>query len=97
MDIHKKYQKNSMCVSKEVDGEHIIIPLRNDLFEVDYLYSLNETASFVWNRLDKRQSPENIIKALCQEYEVDYNTAYNDVLNIMNEISEFIETVKTQL
>jgi hypothetical protein len=91
--MDQKFKKKPNCVSRKVDDELVIVPIKDDLAEMDYLYTLNETASFVWNRLDGKTSLRRIAKELTEHYDVDYDTASEDVVKVINEIELFIEPV----
>lgn len=93
MKLEQKFKKKTNCVAKEVDDELVIVPIKDDLAEMDYLYTLNETASFVWNRLDGRTTLKEIAEKLTENYEVDYSTASDDVIKVINEIENFVEPV----
>jgi len=91
--MEKIFKKKSNCVTREVDDELVIVPLKDDLAEMDYLYTLNETASFVWNRLNGNKTLNEIARELTDNYDVDHTTASKDVESVINEIEDFIEPV----
>lgn len=93
MNIDQIYKKKSNCVVREVDDELVIVPVRDDLAEMDYLYTLNETALFVWYYIDGKMTPRAIARELTQKYEVDDKTAEQDVLHVLKELEEFLEPV----
>lgn len=89
--LKKVYSKGSNCVASEVDDELVIVPVQNDLAEMDYLFKLNETAAFIWNHLDGKRKLEDIAGLITEEFDVDYEQAGKDVLNTIKEIEEFVE------
>ena len=52
------------------EGEGVLVDLN-----VKRYYQLNETAMFIWQRLEKRLSPEQIVTELIAEYEVSLEHA----------------------
>lgn len=89
-NLYKAYQQNNNCVAREVDDEIVIVPVQDNLAEMDYLYTLNETAAFIWNQLDGKKTLEEIAQIMTENFDVDYETAANDVLKTAKEIEEFI-------
>lgn len=48
----------------------------------------NATAAFLFEQLKEERSKEDLVKALLDTYEVDAETAENDVSNFLNTIQE---------
>ncbi len=94
MKMEKIFKKKSNCVSRKIDDELVIVPIKDDVADMDFLYTLNETASFVWNRLDGETSLKKIAEQLTENYEVDYETASEDVVKVINEIDYFVEPIR---
>jgi hypothetical protein len=69
---------------KEVCGEHVIFAYGKENIDFSKIISLNETAAFLWNTaLDRDFDAALLVKALCNEYEVDEETAREDVKQII--------------
>lgn len=93
-NLKKVYQQNNNCVAREVDDEIVIVPVQDNLAEMDYLYTLNETAAFIWNKLNGVRTLDEVAQMMTENFDVDYETAANDVLKTVKEIQEFIVLVK---
>jgi len=50
------------------------------------VHQLNEVASFVWNLCDGKHDLLDIINSVCDEFEIDSQTATGDVENLVNEL-----------
>ena len=59
-----------------VEEEAILVNVRRD--EVIHL---DPVGSFIWSRMDGRAPLEEIAKALVEEFEVDLETAVDDILD----------------
>ncbi len=92
-NLNNIYQQNNNCVAREVDDEIVIVPVQDNLAEMDYLYTLNETAAFIWNQLDGKRTLDEIAQIMTENFDVDYETAAIDVLKTIKEIQEFIVLV----
>lgn len=59
---------------RRVAEEIVVLDLNTSAY-----FSLNEVGAFVWERLGKGQSLEEIALALCEDYEVDDKQARKDI------------------
>lgn len=89
-NLNNIYQQNNNCVAKEVDDEIVIVPVQDNLAEMDYLYTLNETAAFIWEHLDGQRTLDEIAHIMTNSFDVEYDTAAKDVLKTITEIEEFV-------
>jgi hypothetical protein len=74
-------------VLRQVCGENVIIGEGLGAVDFGKLLALNETAVWLWNLAQKMDDfNEEILAAkLCEEYEVDVDTARQDVMDIIAE------------
>ena len=79
-------------VLKTVAGENLVIPCNGDL-NFDQMITLNDTGSFIWKKLEKETSQEEIVSALLNEYEVDEAQAISCVNEFIGRLKElnFVE------
>jgi hypothetical protein len=73
------FSRNDDCVTREIGGETVIVPIRNRVGDLDSIYSLNELGSRVWSLLEPQRSVENIVETVCREYEVSPEQARSDI------------------
>jgi methyltransferase-like protein len=66
-------------VIREVGGENVVVPVGALSKTFHGMINLNETGAFIWERLSNGQSQEEIVKALCEEYEVEEGAAMASV------------------
>jgi hypothetical protein len=59
---------------RSVDGEVVVLDRQSDL-----IHQLNPTASYIWNRCDGQASVAEIANQLATTFEIDVNTAVQDV------------------
>lgn len=75
-----KYRVSSGVYSKKTNNSWLVL----NADQSSYL-ELDEIASLIWSKLQKPTTPGSIAKAIAAEYDVDYETALQDV-------QEFIHT-----
>lgn len=54
------------------------------------VFTLNETGAFIWEQIDGQRTVEMIINALTKEYDIDNETAKNDVFSLIDNMSEYL-------
>lgn len=66
-------------IYRKIAGEHVVIPIGNNIADFNGIISLNETAAFLWQQLKDETEPSALVIALLDEYEVDQAQAEKDV------------------
>lgn len=74
-------------ILRTVAGETVVIPTGDDL-ELNMMITLKGTGKFLWERLEKGAREEELIAALLAEYDVDEQTAQNDVARFLKKLNE---------
>lgn len=69
-------------VSETIDGEVVIVNLQQG-----HYYSLLNTATEIWNKIEQGSNRESLIKELLQRYE----TPAEDLRNAVNKLIEVLE------
>ena len=77
--INEIKELKSRMVCRKVDNEMVLVPLVNEVAEMKVIYTLNEVASFIWDKIDEVKTFEEIVNAVVESFEIDYQTAFNDV------------------
>ena len=74
-------------VLREVCGERVIMGEGLGAIDFGRLLCLNETAAWLWNQAQEMGdfTIEDLVKKLCEEYDVDAEEARQDVTDIITE------------
>lgn len=77
-------------VLREVCGERVIVGEGLNAIDFGKLISLNETASSIWKFCVKVDdfNEEMVVEALCDEYNVERDSAIRGVKNILSQWTE---------
>lgn len=62
-------------ILKKVAGSTIVVAVGKRVKEFGGIISLNETAEFLWNNLEKAENAEQLADILCEEYDVSKEKA----------------------
>ena len=77
MRLHKD------LVLREVGGEYMIVNPFSDTVDMTQVYSLNETAAWLWQQMEGKEfTVADMVAVLREEYEVDEETATADLTGL---------------
>jgi hypothetical protein len=88
LDGSSVLQHSQDIVCRRVGGESILVPIRQNVGNLDFVYTLSEVAADVWALLDGTHSIEEIIETICERYDVDLATAAADVTALITDLTE---------
>ncbi len=83
----KIYRRDPEIVCRRVATEIILVPIRHNVREVG-LYTLNEVAAFVWDRLDGTHTVDELAREVVDAFEVDERTAREDIEILLAKLSK---------
>ena len=75
-------KNNEKTAYRIIDGEAVLVNLKDSTF-----HTLNPVATFIWEQADGQIKTEQIIEKICQEFEVDRDTAQRDCLEFLGELA----------
>ena len=84
MDISmKRFIKESDFVTRCIEGETIIVPVKGNVGDLDSIYTLNEVGTLVWELIDGQNRVSQIVEAICSEYDITPEEAEKDVIELV--------------
>jgi hypothetical protein len=76
-------KRDQAVMVREVDSEFLLLDT-----EFNLIHKLNQTASFIWQTIDKVHSTVEIARLLANEYEVEEDVAIRDVVETLIRLRE---------
>ena len=77
-------------VTRKTGNEYVLVPITNNIADMNSVYTLNETGAFIWEQIDGKRSVEEIIAMLTVEYDIDKQKAESDVFNFIDDMSKYV-------
>jgi hypothetical protein len=77
-------------VTRKTGNEYVLVPVANNIADMNSVYTLNETGAFIWEHINGKNSVEEIINEVTREYEIDYETASDDVLSFIDNMDKYL-------
>jgi hypothetical protein len=82
--------RSPSVVTRKTGNEYVLVPVTNNIADMNSVYTLNETGAFLWELIDGENTIEDMIEALIREYDIDEQTATNDVFKFINEMRKYL-------
>lgn len=82
--------RSPSVVTRKTGNEYIIVPVTDNIADMDSIFTLNETGAFIWEQIDGEKSVEEIIRLVVDEFEIDRDTATKDVLGFLGTMKEYM-------
>jgi len=93
IDLNSVVTHTQSVVARKTGEEYVLIPVSNNIADMDSLYTLNESGAFLWEQIDGKKSAGDLINALMNEYDVDYETALSDVTGFLDNLKKYLVIV----
>lgn len=84
------YEHSRNVVTRKTGNEYVIVPVTDNIADMNRVYTLNETGAFIWDQIDGNKSVEELIDALVLEFEVKRDDAEKDVNDFIEELKGFL-------
>jgi hypothetical protein len=83
MDLQTLYKIKTKFVAREVGNEMILVPLTGNVAQMSELFTLNETARFIWQNTKENTTFADIENLMTAEFDIDPETAKVDIEKFM--------------
>ena len=81
-----KYVRSTAVVSRMIADETLVVPIRNDVGNLDSIYSFNPLGSDLWKLLEEEISLEEMCAWVTEHYEVTTEQALGDIREFVGEL-----------
>ena len=82
------FVKDGSMVGRKMAGEFILVPIRQNVANLQAMYSLNEVGSDIWTLLDTVHTTEELIDGLSVLYPVDKAELESDIKEFLSQLLE---------
>ena len=84
--LEKVYDKSDSIVSRKIADEFILVPIRQNVGDLESIYTLNETAARIWELIDGKIKVEKIKEKLIEEFEVTPEETEKDLMEHLQQL-----------
>lgn len=90
MQISELAKTKQNFVTRPVDNELILVPLRKNVADMTEIFNLNEVGHFIWNEIHEGATIESLTEKIVSEYEVESAVAQADLEAFLKDLTNFI-------
>ena len=90
MNLKSVPVRSASIVTRKTGNEYVLVPVANNIADMNSVYTLNETGAFLWEMIDGRKTISDLIESLISEYEIDKETAVADVMSFIEEMKKYL-------
>ena len=92
-DLKSILSHSPSIVTRKTGSEYVLVPVTNNIADMNSVYTLNETGAFIWEQIDGKKSVAEIIEAVISEYEISPEEAERDMMEFIENLSSYLIVV----
>ncbi len=81
-------KKKENFILRNIAGEHIMMPVGPTALKFSGLILANDVSAFIWDNIEKADSPEEMAELICGQFEADYDEVQKDVTLLFEEMKK---------
>lgn len=86
IDLTTRCKRSDSIVHRQIGQEVILVPIRGNVAELEYIYTLNEVGQRIWSLLDGHKTVGEVCEVIVAEFEVEPEVARKDVVGFLEEL-----------
>lgn len=75
-------------ILRKISDAFVVVPIGDAVVDFSGLINLNETGAFLFEKLQEGAEEKDLVNALLKEYNVDENTAKEDVKKFIDKLKD---------
>lgn len=87
IDGRSVFRRSDDVVCRAVGLESILVPIRNNVGNLDFVYTLSPVAARIWALIDGVRTADEIAEAIMAEYDVDRDTVMADLTELVSDLA----------
>ena len=90
VDLKSVPSRSPLIVTRKTGNEYVLVPISNNIADMDSVYTLNETGAFLWELIDGKRNVSDLVEALTENYNIEKGTAKTDVFSFINDMRKYL-------
>ena len=87
-DLELRFKRNENFVFRKIGDEMILVPIKDNVGDMGYIYNFNELAAFVWENLDGKDRLLDMKNSIVEEFDVSAQQAEEDLCEFVDDLKE---------
>ena len=90
IDLKSVVSHSPDIVTKKTGNEYVLVPLTNNIADMNKLFTLNETGALIWELIDGEKNVGEIVAKFTEDFDIDHETATKDILSFIENMSNYL-------
>ena len=82
----RRFVRNKNFIFRQIVEEMVLVPIRQNVADLDSIYTLNELGAFIWERLETPTSAAELQDDILEDFDVDAATVQSDLTIFIQEL-----------
>ena len=83
-----RFRRHPDVVTRPIGDEALLVPIRESISDLEWVFSLNDVAAAVWNALEQPHTLDEMVAEICSTFEVDPAEARADLETLLEDLHE---------
>ena len=79
ISVDVRFVRSHDVVTRKIQGELIIVPIRRGVGELNSLFTLNPVGAVLWDFMNEGHTVGEMVERVCDEFEVAATQAQRDI------------------
>lgn len=81
-----QYERNPDYIFRRIADEAVLVPIHQQVADMEAIYTLNDVGAFVWSRLAAPATEAGLSQAILEEYAVEPDAVPADLESFLQEM-----------
>lgn len=90
MDLDYVVSKKGDFAAKQVGEELVLVPVKDNVAEMNEMFTLNDVGTFIWEKLEPKVTLIALTNSLTEEFEIDQKVAEDDLNEFLGELEKMM-------
>lgn len=87
-EAEQAYKRNENFVFRQIENETILVPIKDNVGDMNCIYNLNEVGAFIWQNIKCKHSVTDLKKMILAEFKVTESQAEADLNEFVKDLKE---------
>lgn len=80
------FSRNPDYIFRKIVDEYVLVPIHQDVADMECIYTLNEVGAFIWGQLEKDANMKELRASMIEEYDADPEVIEDDLVHFLEEM-----------
>lgn len=81
-----RFSRNPDYIFRKVVDEYILVPIHQNVADMECIYTLNPVGAFIWGELETPSSMDELQEAMIDAYDADPEVIESDLVDFIEEM-----------